>query len=167
MKYWNLTFKKKLHQAPPHSLGITHTKIRPQIEVLDQKTSRFRPVTVGRHTSTSRLLSLILLTVGQGCRSLCASYGGRGEISTHGLIVFVWCLAAPVCQTAQGNMIWAGVVLVFDWRYLEFASFDIACILNLSQWYSFIIIPIKNFFSTEFNPSTTFFHYQVHQLVYQ
>ena len=38
-----------------------------------------------------------------------------------------WCLI--------GDMIWADVS-VFDKQYLEFASFDIACILNLSQWYS-------------------------------
>ena len=41
------------------------------------------------------------------------SAGGCNKRSTDGLIVFVQSLAATVCQTAQGNMIWASVS-VFD-----------------------------------------------------
>ena len=88
--------------------GAHTQKIRTRIEILDRKISRFRPGTVGGHISTSRLLSLLLPTVGLSLFAF-ASAGGRDDLSIDGLIVFVRCLAATVCQTAQGNMIWAGV----------------------------------------------------------
>ena len=58
-------FNKTLPGASARSDERAHKKIRTQIKVLDRKISRFRPGTVGGHTSTSRLLSLLLLlTVG-------------------------------------------------------------------------------------------------------
>ena len=71
---------------------------------MDRKISRFRPGTVGGHTSTSRLISLLLLILSLAIFAF-ASAGGRDELSTGGLIVSVLFLAAIVCQTAQGNMI--------------------------------------------------------------
>ena len=59
MNYWNLTFSTRLRQALPHGMGSTHTKNRTQIEVMDQKISRFRPGTVGGHTFTLRLIVTI------------------------------------------------------------------------------------------------------------
>ena len=130
-------FRRKFSRRFRTVWGACTQKNRTQIEVLDQKILRFRPSIVGGHTSTSRLLSILLLTVGHGWGSFCASSRRRDEISTGGLILFVRCLAARVCQTAQGNMIWASVVSEFDWKYLKFASFDIACILNLSNWFAY------------------------------
>ena len=109
MKYWNLTFSNETSPgASAQSREHAHKKNRTQIEVIDQKMLRFRPGTEGEHTSVSRLLSLLLLAVGLALFAF-ASAGVRDELSDDGLIVFVRCIATMVCQTAQCNMIWAGI----------------------------------------------------------
>ena len=57
-------FNETSPSASARSEVRAHTKIRTQIEVIDQKTSRFRPGKVGWHISTSHLLSFLLITVG-------------------------------------------------------------------------------------------------------
>ena len=108
MKYWNLTFQRNFARRLRTVWGSRTHKNRTQIEVLDKKMLTFRPGTVGRHTSTLRLLSFILFNVGLVLFTF-ASAGGRDELSADSLVTFVRCLAVTVCQTAQDNMIWSGV----------------------------------------------------------
>ena len=121
-------FKQKFARHLRTIWGARKQKIRTQIEVLDRKVSRFRLGTVRGHTSTLRLLSLFLLTVGLALFAFVilvavvvngeasTSSGGCNKLSTDGLIVFLRCLVSTLWQTAQGNIIWAGV-LVFDWQH--------------------------------------------------
>ena len=129
MKYWNLKFSNETSlSASAQSRENVHKKYN------SNQSSRSKNIEIPNGysrgvTHPCRACSRASIFV-HGCGPLCASSGGRNEISTDGLIFLVQIPAETVCQTAQGNMIWA-CVSVFDRQYLEFASLDISCILNL------------------------------------